>query len=424
MVRAVLNRLRRCHPLTYCMTLLVGLALVLVVVPGQLCYAPHDDSPTWWEQQCKQVNKLTQKALEEAHTENSPILISQLYEHGWPRPYLVRSIGVPAFGEYYKTASKPLLTSGRMVNGFMGPSFLAHYVSWSNYDNWPLKSERWRIHPLNLALDVSIFLIAVCVVGFATERWLRSRGGLFRFRIVDLLAALTICGLLFGWIAYHARLTSIEQQVASYGTGNNPQESRLRTWKRYSGPDWLWRLVGDDAFLPFLHHTHEASYYSGATWREDFDQLVRLPRIEKLHLNLPLPFEAVQRLKDCPYLTELRITANTAYAESILKRYKLKDDVRLVTAENLDDFAMLNLRKVTLEERLFLPEDVERLLSAVPLERLHLRTLSITPEELEKLKEHHTKTAISVSWGMNGPPSGNDVTTQKVRRERAARRHD
>lgn len=414
-----LSLLRRFHPLTYGVTLFTALCLVLIMIPGQDHYAPYKSRLSWWEQQCKDVSRQTQEKLDEARDSESPFLTTNLYEHGWPKPYLVRSTGVPAFGGYYQVASTPLLTSGKKNNGFLGPSLLADYVSWSNYDNWPFHSIEWRIHPLNLALDVLVFLALVGGIGVATERWLRSRGGLFRFRLIDLLAALTVCGLLFGWLAYHARLTRLEEQVASYGhLDRAPGDRRFSTSKKYSGPDWLERLVGDDDYLPYFYHISTASFHASKDWQESINQLVKLPRLESVHLDLPVPQEVITQLQKHTNVTALNLTANTAYSDWPLSAYYLAEDAPRLWADNIEVIAVLKPTIVTLRERMFLPEDVERLLAATPLEELRLRTTSLTRDEVLALRRRYPSTSIMASWGPNGPPSLDDETTRRVREKR------
>lgn len=424
MSRKLVKLVRRYHLLTYVVTFFAAICLVLIMVPGQAYYSYHNSRLDWWDKQCDQVYQQTQAKLEKSRRKNDPLLTVNLYEHGWPKPWLIRSTAVPAFGNYYQVASTPLFTSGKKNSGFLGPSLLADYVAWSNYDNWPFHSVEWRIHAWHLAFDLLIFLAVVGGTSIATERWLRSRGGLFRFRLVDLLAALTVCGVVFGWFSYHARMTRLEVRVAEYGQiGDAPGYRRISTWKAYSGPDWLKRLVGDDDYLPFLYHVHEATFHASKDWRESLNKIVSLPRLERLHMDLPVPQEVITRFRESANITEITLTANTAYSDLTLSRFYVDKETPRLGPENIEAISVLRPRVVTLRERMFLPEDVERLLAVTSLDRLYLRFVSITPDEVEELKQRYPSTSITATWGPSGPPSADDETTRKVRekREKTAR---
>lgn len=426
MLRSALLRFFRCHPATYIVTALVGIALVLIIIPGDQRHAPYRQPFDWWEQQCVDTTKEVDKQIRADQDDESPKIIEsiQLYEHGWPRPWLVRGIRIEMFSPY--KYSTPLITSGKKLPAFLGPSYLADYVSWSNYANWPLASEAWRIHPWHFVLDFLLAFVVAGSVGLVTEWWLRSRGGLLRFRIVDLLGAITVCALLLGWWAYHERMTEVEREVEEHFTSGAHASTRNWGWKQYAGPEWLRKLVGDDAYLPFLHHNKYARWWpDGEEWRSDIEQFVRLPRLEHVSLTLPVPQHFMHRLRECPRLQQLKIHVMPAGQDKVYAGLDLESDSDFVSVRNLDAFGKLEVKEVTLDVWNALCGDVERLLAATTLTRLHLDGVAITPEELSALRQRFPQTAISVKWAIHHrdkPPPEHADRVEKLKRERKAKR--
>lgn len=419
-IRPLLARLARCHPVTWLVTLVVLTAVTLIVVPGEVRYLPYNQQLSWWEQQCKEVQLETSKLIDLERNGKWITPTTALYEHGWPRPYLARTKIIEAFQPYKD--SKPKLTSGKMNSGFLGPSTLADFVSWSNYDNWPFESEAWRIHPGHLLLDSIIVVFVVGGTGLTTEWWLRSRGGLFRFRIIDLLALATICGLLLGWYKYHERITRLETQVAA--THKKPRKKcYVNQYKSYDGPDWLRRLVGDDAYLPFLYHARDAGLTFDEGWEANFAELVKLPRLQNVRLTGSFPKSAVLQLKQCRRLKTMRLDFSLTIPA---KRYEaLPADAEIVDRQNLAVLGELDLQELTIDAYLVLAEDVEKLLAATKLYRLTLRKPMLTLDELATLRQRYPETKIAVrwsSWGSIDPlkdPAGHNAAVEAAKQQRA-----
>lgn len=417
---AALRRILRCHPVTYLVTLVVGLAMVLIVVPGEQRYAAYPKSAEWWETQCQAVMEETDKQIQTEPRQEYSILTSNLYEHGWPQPFLARTVTIEAFQPYKH--SKPLLTSGKKVSGFLGPSYLADFVSWSNYDNWPLKSAAWRVHPWHLLLDAAVFLLIVAGAGFGVEWWFRSRGRLFRFRIADLLIAVTVCGLLLGWYKHHENLTRIETEVAEYFTSANPKRNRNFGYRTYAGPVWMRKLAGDDNYLPFLYHTTYANWWPNEqTWPQDVNQFLRLPRLEEVRLSLPVPRYLITRLGEVPRLQELRIGVMPAGQHKIYPAVEGHSGNQLVDVDKLDELGTLKLKMLTLDVYDALAEDIERMLKSTAIESLHLDGVAITPDELELLREQFPNTAITIEWAIHHrdtPPENHAQRVEKIKKKR------
>jgi len=420
MLAAAFRRLLRCNPVTYLVTLAATLALVLIVVPGEQRQVPYLQSADWWEEQCKVVAAETDEQIKNQPPEKFAMPTTQLYQHGWPRPYLARTVKVEAFQPY--KYSMPLLTSGNKISGFLGPSYLADFVSWSNYDNWPLRSAAWRIHPWHFLLDTFVILILVGGAGFVTEWWLRSRGGLFRFRIVDLLVAVTVCGLLLGWYKHHENLTRIEREVAEYFTAGSPNGNRNFGSKTYAGPVWLRKLAGDDNYLPFLYHTTYARWWPDENnWAADVDQFVRLPRLENVWVTLPIPQYLVTQLSKTSRLQQLNISVMPAHQHKQYAAVEGHSDPQLIDIGNLDELGVLKLKKITLDVYDALAPDIERMLQTTDVELLYLDGVAITPQELESLREKFPETAVTIKWAIHHRDTPPENHAERVERTKSNR---
>ncbi|MGH7137808.1 MAG: hypothetical protein ACREHD_18825, partial [Pirellulales bacterium] len=97
-VSGISGRLRadlpHCHWLTWCMTLLVALAIVLIVVPGDHVDWRFREAATPWERRSKGLHAATLERHEPTmrNLSRPGNLFVWAFEHGWPRPFLARAL--------------------------------------------------------------------------------------------------------------------------------------------------------------------------------------------------------------------------------------------------------------------------------------------------------------------------------------------
>src|SRR5690606_37873076 len=117
-----------------------------------------------------------------------------------------------------------------------------------------------RIHAGNVLLNLVVGLTILGGIAGGTEWWVATRGGILRFRMIDLLAGVTILALLLGWRTYHIRTERLDQKIA--GELGLTENLPRRSTHRYSGHVWLEKLAGNADLLPeFLFHRTLGSMY-------------------------------------------------------------------------------------------------------------------------------------------------------------------
>lgn len=395
----VVGRLRvglpRCHWFTWCLTLLVALALVLIVVPGEWINPLPRDSPTEWEQRCQDLYAATC----ERHQPTVPDLAHGLnfsvyaFEHGWPRPFLARALvlKLTADGGQYRVRSTHLIRYLSPFGYWGGSLYLG--VSWSNYDNWPFSADDWIWNPWALAIDIAAALLMLGLVAGATERWVRSRSGLLRYRLADLFAVVTLIGIAAGVYAYHARLRRVEAQ------GGTPQpapafaahDGELSLGQRYTGPIWLRKLTGSEHLLPLFHHVYDVSIGLGDHWGDIYAELPNLTYLESVRVRNGLPLAALEQLERCGQLKELELPPLDRWAYSVVNRR-----TPLLGVRDLPKLERLHLTKIALQGESIQVAQLEQVASFRTLKIISLRNVSATTEEIEAIRATHPQVKIVV----------------------------
>ncbi|WP_425395982.1 hypothetical protein [Aeoliella sp.] len=426
-VLTLLGRLKRCHLFTWLVVLLASVVMTLLIVPSgyerSLVAQFRTTKPNagWWERQQQAVYDEAQAVITD-HWNNPPEGKSRgrwvgvfpvLWQHGWPMPYLVRAQPAPIMGGYHNMRSEPLLVLGRRVEMCNGQP--SRFVSWSNYDNWPLESAAWRVHPVGLVVDGAVWFSVVAGLGWLTQWWLGSRGGLLRFRLIDLLGALTAVAIGLAWWGYHTRVHRLEDRVNDHFVTQKNKKG-LRSGSAYVGPDWIAKLVGDDAYAQHFSHVTWARYTFRISWREDIERIVELPYLKKLGLHGEVPFEAVGLLESLDRLDNMNLELTAPQQPKTVDHRE-----ELLRPEVLHELGRLRLRELRLVSPSILAEDIDRLLAASHLEKLTLSNISMTLTELDALKQRYPEVRFLVRWpvGDKEPPDDIEERIAEIKQERA-----
>ncbi len=348
--------------------------MTLIIVPAgyQREYFDYTEpSRTWWDEQCRAVYEESQPTpIRKARVINGvyqwdPWSNPTIKQHGWPRPFLVRSIPTKPELEPYP----PIPREEQLSR-----------VSWTRASNWPLQATAWRIHPGNLLLCIGVWVGVVCGAGAVTEWWVRRRGGLWRFRLIDLLALATVVALVVGWWSHHKHVKQLENNIIEQA------DRSFDFYPDYVAPVWLARLAGDESSLPHFWHITNALHREGALGNEELELILGLPYVKELKLYDQVPMEALDHLATRE-LEELSISAPSSI------------DAPLI-AERLHKLAHPNLRRLDLELTDLIVEDVEGLLNATDLEELHLQNPMVRVAEVDQLREQHPNVKIEVFWNL------------------------
>lgn len=400
------HRLRQVHPIAWVVMLLAAGVMTLLIVPAGYDRFEFDEyhagKPTWWQRECRDLYAETEQRIKQEGETLPPdsaifgayqMAKPQVWQHGWPMPYLARSQPAPILGGYRSVRSEPLLSFGNQ--GMMCNGQATRFVSWSNYDNWPLESMAWRIHPGGLLLNVTVWLAAVAGVGYAAQISIAYFAQAWRFRLLTLLAITTIGCIGFGWWGNRLRLAHLENDVNAHFI-NNGAPNGLGEIREYTGPVWLARLVGDDEYLAPISHFWNRStvgYIVGPNWRQDLSAIARLPYVDDLRLAGNMPVEAVDLLSGVSKLEYVTILADSNPAAP-----SPSDDGPLLPGR-LGELAKLPIRRLLVESRELLAEDVEPLLTnSKTLEHLSLQSPAITDAEIAELRARYPDVVLAFPW--------------------------
>ncbi|WP_197528727.1 hypothetical protein [Aeoliella mucimassa] len=356
--------------------------MVLIVVPGEDINASYFSIRSIEKPERVALRFKAEQTVWERYPDlsrSTTDVYTTSYQHGWPWPYLERSRAflidfsqpdvVPEFkfgGDDYTPyyVSRPLPSTPWIwfyPETDLIPPVTHRCITWSNFDHWPLRSDSQQWYRVNLVLDSSILLGVTLVTLVGTEQWIRWRGGLLKFRLVELLGVLLLCSVALGWQQYHARLAQFEE-----GLTNELYASVGELNRELMAPLWLQKLVGYEPLLPdFLRHVTECRYLGHTThgqaeelWQSDFKQLAKLDYLEELTLSLDAENTAKKKLPD--------------FSKAVLP------------AEPL-----LKVQKLAIDGTHFKHADLEALLNVVAVEKLFLTNHRLTSAEVQQLMDRH-----------------------------------
>lgn len=438
----LLGRLKRCCWFTWVVFILVSLAVTLIAVPGDpaTAYQSFDgvDRSGWSES--------LETAIKDQYSPgdlglNEQIKIDQ-YRHGWPLPCMTRGIGrvvlrknrpgvvggkgtdvrghprtqpllsidLPSDGDSYTLVPMANSKSYKMVPDDWEKTPLY----WSDYNRWPLATDgaEWRIDYLltNLAVLFTIPITAALM----TERWVRRRGDVLRFRLVDLMVAFVLCSLAFGWFRSHADLREFEQSIESQGSPFiHVNDSLCEQWqirelgrsnfhgydRRYFGPDWLRRLIGNRELLRFSKHIIAVQLVPDELWQANLELLPELEYLESVSLPNGVTQQAIDRLEKVQRLRKVQIGFASDESQQRLGESAINTTDRWVNAQDLALLRRLSIEELGLMGEDLLVEDIEQVISMPDLKRLELIEASITLSELERLKKEYPNVEVTCYWG-------------------------
>lgn len=239
------------HPAAWAALVLCAAAAVVVVVPG----LPAEDRFPPRESTLVFPDVISQKLPGGRLVMAGRPDITRIFEHGWPWTFLRRAIGYSANGGHLYWPSLPQAAGqasqlfaerplgGRTVGGFE--------VSWTAPITWELShSDLSEFDGGALIADILVAVVAVLVITLGCNRWIRRRGGAWRWRIIDFAAVMALTAFCLGYWKWHLDLNRRDAALVQ-GTQANDPAYRSLFWD-YEGPDWLARLVGSRRRLGFL----------------------------------------------------------------------------------------------------------------------------------------------------------------------------
>ncbi len=261
---------------------LVLLVVVLIVVPGTWV------EPTLLKAQPVALGGSAGMMPQDPAQVHGPLSVTE-YEHGWPWTYARRSVG--SSGEGWTQASvgdKPLLTVGEA--GIV--------VWWSVPDAWPGHSDASKWTAFALLADALLALALVAAASVVCEYWLRTRGGLGRFKLFDLFVIIgVIAGAISWWrwnnLETRANLDAIEVLSESPGAidrgailGGEGMVAYAGTQWSYIGPDWLRRLAGSPEFFrTCLYRVRKLAIDTRRLTRKEIQALRELDDLQELWIR-------------------------------------------------------------------------------------------------------------------------------------------
>lgn len=429
----LLHPLSRCSWLTWAVLLVATLTVALIALPGDPAspYITLDGTPLeGWRQQLDE--EITRQYTSAGLGPNERVVVDQ-YQHGWPLPCVTRGFGrvQKAGGAFVRghRRTQPALsirlpsdgdsfTSTRIGNSrnfqLVPRDWEVAPLSWSDYSRWPLTTDaaEWRIG--NLLIDLTVCLAIPIVAAAAAQWWVRRRGGVLRFRLVDLAVFVVVCSVAFGWYRSHANLRQIEQRLEANGSPFLFYRSALSDeweWReqgvqsfnsynrRYSGPDWLRRLVGADELVRFAKHLVAVQLVPDKSWSTNVEELSNLHHVESVSLPRGATLRVIEQLERLPRLRTLQLGfARGAAQQRDFAEADLSAE-RWLTAQDLRSLHTLPIKELGLLGEELLAEDIERVLSLPKLERLELVEPSITLPQLDALRKQRPHIEITCVWG-------------------------
>jgi hypothetical protein len=266
-------RLRKLHPITVGVLILSAAAMVLIAVPGLLSL----DSP-----------QLAFPGVTERQTTLGTVSggrpdFAREFEHGWPCTYMRRAVGYSVRGRHPLWPPLPVLTPGQMfLDAPLGGATVAGYeVAWTAPISWPTAhADVAEFYAGAAIVDALVAVAVVFAMTCSCEVWLRRRGSIFRWRIIDFIAVITLVAVALGYWKSAGDAYRLDTQTL-YSLYADHHDHILH-W-RYRGPEWLERLIGSrkplEEFDRVVDFRSDATDGSAASWRI-IGEMTGLERLE------------------------------------------------------------------------------------------------------------------------------------------------
>ncbi|MFN3150719.1 hypothetical protein [Bremerella sp.] len=370
-----LSLIKRLHWATWCMMLLTAVPLILIMVPGDVYFLSPFDRSEDWINTCFTLKTKLEEHIDDTTPNSGTVPTTQKYayvcEHGWPSVYMARG-----------TIERLDSNDDSIWLGALG------HISWCCSENWPLQADDWVIRPWSFLLDVSIALLLILSVGSLTQWRIHSRGGLFKFNLIDLLVGLTVLGIGLGYYMVHRRLADNEsihiqenlphvQDPQTYGYGKGV----LRPNDQYVGPVWLWKLFGGGTYLTDFYHNTSVTIWPDENWRKYYELLPTYPYLTHVSVSKGLPLDAVESLKRCGKLESLILpTFNTDGPKFVPGT---RD--RMFQPDDLPRLQQLGLKSILLQGTGIRHQHVDTVAEFPGIEKVYLMFTSVTQDEAKEL---------------------------------------
>jgi hypothetical protein len=438
------RRIKQCCWPTWVAFALASLAMILIVVPGDPAseYMPSDGFANFgWSQELEDtISRSYKDGIVDPHER---IRVDQ-YGHGWPLPCMTRGVGrvvlmtrqtgpagwtevfvrghprtqpqwwiqLPSDGDAFELVGAVSSNSYTMKPA----DWEATPLLWSDYNRWPLATDAAEWQMDYLLLNLAVMIAIPLAVAVATEWWARRHSGLLRFRLVDLALFVVVCSLALAWRQSHVVLLGVEE---SFETQASPfyfpthalredwggrQEGREPTngyRRRYFGPDWMRRLIGNQEFLRFAKHVTDIQLVPNESWNAKIDLLPRLVYLESASFPAGVTKEAIDQLNKLPNLRQIQIGFGSRTPKPSLGDGADGANDQWISVEDLALLRSLPIEELGLLGEEILVEDVEKVISMPTLKRLEIVEPSITQPQLEQLRQHHPHVEITCVWGMS-----------------------
>lgn len=312
-------RTLRPHWLTWTVGGVTTLALVLIMVPGVYV------EPTLLTPTPHPMNFPSFAGAAKPPQSKGPLRVAE-YEHGWPWTYVRRAKGFDGQGWPQATfGDDPFCKPWLDPNGII--------IWWSVPDAWPLQSDAAILSVGPLVGDFAVLVVLVAVVAIGCEFWLRRRGGVGRFKLIDAAVATVFIAAAITWWRWNSLETkenweaiavlrqsegAISHDVLLHGEG---MVGYTGVYWAYTGPEWLLRLIGSPEFMrTFLFRVEKIAIDTRYLNEESDTALCHLDDLEEIWIR--------GRANDLPpsLLSEFRLSrveVATAYSGSEIPRYEV-----------------------------------------------------------------------------------------------------
>jgi hypothetical protein len=233
-----MRHLKKLHPLSWFALFLSASALLLIVVPG----LPVEGSAKL------RFPATNQRKTTIGSIAGGPPQYVRDFEHGWPFTFAHRAFGYSIRGNSALWSRIPPSPNRNGLILFeesaLGGSMVAGYeISWTAPNAWPwVASDLSEFHPLLAAFDLLIALAIVGLIVAITETWRRRRGAIWRWRVIDIVAALSFVAIALGYWRWGTSARDRDAKLIPLAAADG-DPSKSFYW-RYRGPGWLPHLLG------------------------------------------------------------------------------------------------------------------------------------------------------------------------------------
>lgn len=373
-----LSLLRRLHWATWCAMILTAVPLVLIMVPGELVWNTGSETSAWqhslqdlWETTSDRVPP----------SPNFCFLEVDLYEHGWPFPFMARSV-IP-------DVLQP-------QHSFFTDSYKG--ISWIYSESWPFFADERIFRWWALAVDLAVGLLILGIVGGVIEWRIRWGAGRWRFRILDGFLITAVLALYLAPFAYHAHVQRLEATVFRLSL----EENGVKGNSEYHGPVWLRKLVGNEFFLPSMFHIDAVTIDPSDNWREEFAQLEACPYLTEITIDHWLPLGAIPILERSRNLKHLRLP-DLQIADMLRKEQS--DSHEPFHAEHIVRLETLKVTSISVNGIGYKARHIRQIAELSAIRTIWLSNILVSGDELESLRGDypHVKFIVNSNYNQEEP---------------------